>query len=155
MGILPENGVWVGPPALYLKITNKEPILLDGNKRLNEVKKRGIKTTVPIYTARSHLEVIKHLIHNGHQERAANHAIRYAPELVQLSTGSLSILLEVGKNKLQPYVRALKSPSERHKLPRRAILVVRKLRSIHKNMIEGNPITIEDVEKALGEFIKE
>lgn len=84
------------------------------------------------------------------------HALEYAPEFVQKSTASLSLALDVGRNKLQPYVRALRSPSERHKLPRRAMGVVTRARSLYKRMLEGDSeISIVDIEEVLGEFIKD
>lgn len=79
----------------------------------------------------------------------------YAPELIGKSSSLLSALLHIERNKLQPYIRALKSPSERHKLPRRAIKVVDAVRKLRKRMIEGDKIDIVDVEKALGEFLDE
>lgn len=154
--MIPEDGTWVGPPLLKLTLRQKPEMVLDGRKRLREHASRGLKTYIPILQVKSHALAIKYLILNGHHDRAALHAMTYAPEFVQKSTSSLSILLDLGRNKLQPYLRALKDPTERHKLPRRAMGVVVKARALHKRMLEGDTnISITDVEEVLGEFIND
>lgn len=154
--MLPPSGQWVGPPilVLILRLGAKE-LILDGRKRLSEHARRGLRTKVPRLEVKSHKEAIVALIHAKHHNRAALHAMTYAPEFVQHSTRSLSLLLDMGNAKVLPYVRALKSPAERHKLPRRAMKVVIRARSLYQRAIEGDKIEIEDIEKVLGEFIEE
>lgn len=153
--LLPEDGSWVGPPLMRLKTINTGEVVLDGRRRLKEYHYRGLKTDIPVFYARSHAVAIKHLILNGHPDRAALHAVTFAPQLAQRSSSSLNSLLDLGHNKLQPYIRALKDPKERHKLPRRAMSVVVKARALHKRMVEGDTnISINDVEDILGEFLE-
>jgi len=152
--MLPENGEWVGPPVLILQLRAGKQEIIDGRRRLDEHSARGLKTHVPTLIINSHFKAIKHLIHNNHHERAAIHAATYAPELVQRSSSSLAILLDMSHAKVLPYIRALKSPAERHKLPRRAMTVVMRARALYKRSVEGERIEIEDIEKVLGEFIE-
>ena len=154
--MLRENGEWVGPPVLELELRlGEKKLVLDGRKRLKEYAVRGLRTAVPRITVRSHLEAIKTLIHHKHSVRAAEHAVRYAPQFVQFSSSSLGVLMDMHHTKLQPYIKALKNPGERHKLPRRAMKVVIRARSLYQRAIEGEPIEISDIEKVLGEFLDE
>lgn len=150
---LPSNGPWVGPPVLHLKTLSLPLLTLDGNKRLKEYKIRGLSFTVPELVVTSHLEAIKHLMLNGHADRAAAHAMVYAPEYANRSIKLLNQFRDMGEAKLRAYNRALKSPSERHKLPRRGMRVVSKLRVIYRKYLEGETPSLSDIEKALGEFL--
>ena len=152
--MLPENGEWVGPPVLILRIRLGKDETIDGRRRLDEHSKRGLKTHVPMVLVLSHMMAIKHLIHNKHHDRAALHAATYAPELALRSSNTLSVLLDISRAKLLPYIKALRSPSERHKLPRRAMTVVIRARALYKRSVEGERIEIEDIEKVLGEFLE-
>lgn len=153
--LLPEDGTWVGPPLMQLKTINTGEMVLDGRRRLAEYHSRGLRTDIPVFYVRSHAMAIKHLILNGHPDRAALHAITFAPQFVQHSSSSLNAVLDLSHNKLQPYIRALKDPKERHKLPRRAMGVVVKARALHKKMVEGDTnISINDIENILGEFLE-
>lgn len=153
--MLSESGEWVGPPALYLLLLQKSGrVLLDGRKRISEHKERGFQTTIPAQVVNSHLDVIKTLILNGHHERAAEYAVGEAPQFAINSSGELSKLMGVARNRFQPFIRALKLPSERHKLPRRALGVVQRGRVLYERAQAGDGITITDIENMLGEFIK-
>lgn len=158
--LLAPDGQWSGPPMLRLMLAGKtsisleNSIVLDGRKRLAEYQRRGLKTDIPVFLARSHPAAIKQLILNGHGERAALHAIAHYPELASTSTAFLDRILGVGRGKLQPFIRALKDPSERHKRPRRAMSVVKSARRLHKKMLEGEDISIVDLEKVLGDFLE-
>lgn len=153
--LLPQDGQWVGPPVLKLKMILYKDMILDGRKRFNEHRARGLKTEIPYLVVNSHYMAIKQLILNGHSERAAMHALTYAPEFAINSTRALSSMLDISTNKLQPYIKNLKDPTERHKLPRRAIKVVDRLRQLYKRKLEGdNDISLTDLENALGEFLE-
>lgn len=154
--MLPEDGQWVGPPVLTLKMVLYPEMVLDGRKRLAEHKLRGLKTDIPHLIVRSHYTAIKQLILTGHHNRAAIHAATYAPEFAIKSSAALSSMLDISRNKLQPYIRALKDPTERHKLPRRAMHVVNRARLLYKRHLEGDTdISINDLEEVLGEFLND
>lgn len=151
MAILPISGQWVGPPVLVLQ-TSLGTTVLDGRKRKREAELRKLPmVTVTVY---NHFDAIKTLILNGHPDRAAQHAIKYAPQYATRATGDLARLFGVAQQKLAPYAAALRSPAERHKLPRRAMSVVHKLRRLHSRAKEDERITVDDIADALGEFIK-
>jgi len=153
--MLPENGEWVGPPVLYLnKRLGSAALLLDGSRRLKEHKSRGLKTNVPTLTVHSDMAAIKALIHNGHGDRAALHAMKYAPEFAHTFSSGLSSALDINSAKLQPYIKALKDPAQRHKLPRRAMSVVVRGNAMYQRAIEGEPLEfIPSIEYILGEFL--
>lgn len=151
--MLPESGMWVGPPVLLLVIRGKTT-MLDGVKRSNEHSKRGLKTTIPYQNVTSYLEAIKALIHNGHPDRAAEIAIRESTHLVKMSGRDLERLLDVSHSRLTAFRNALLSPAKRHKLPRRAMTVVKRVRLLHAEMLEGKKLEIGDLEEALGEFLQ-
>ncbi len=129
--------------------------LLDGSKRKAEHTRRGLKTSIPTTTAHSHLEVLKVLIHNGHHARAATHAATYAPEYTHKVSTSLTQVMGMSREKLKPYLHALRSPSERHKLPRRAIKVVTRARKLYEHAMLGKQISIDDLGEVLGPFLED
>lgn len=129
--------------------------MLDGVKRQLEHSTRGFKTPIPSQTVHSHLEAIKALIHNGHPDRAAEIAIREAPHLLTMVSSDLERLLDISHSRLTLFKKALLSPAERHKLPRRAMGVVKRVRMLHSEMLEGKTLHIEDLEQALGEFLND
>lgn len=156
MSYLNADGKWTGPPLLILQLRlTVEPKILDGNKRLKEYKARGLTYSIPTQRITSHVEAIRYLIINGHSDRAAMHAIKYYPQLVQYSSNSLSAILDLHRNKIQPYIKALKDPSQRHKQPKRAMWVVKKILRLRKGAQEGKPITLADLDEALGEFLQQ
>lgn len=152
--LLAPDGQWVGPPLLKLRLAGGSEQILDGRKRFEEYRARGLRTDIPVFLAISHPMAIKQLILNGHHERAALHALAHYPVLVSRSSAFLDRVLGVGSGKLQPFIRALKDPSERHKRPRRAMSVVKNALRMHRRWQEGEDITIVDLEKALGDFLE-
>lgn len=151
--ILPPSGEWVGPPVLFLKLGFRDPILLDGKKRLGEIRSRGLRTQAPSLTVTNHLEAIKHLIMAGEHLKAAEHIARYYPDLKERGAAGMAKLMGLHHQKLIPLMRALREPSERHKLPRRAIGVVKRLRELRELVAAGEPVTLKHLDLVLGEFI--
>ena len=154
--IIPSSGDWVGPPVLVLKLlTLPSELILDGRKRLAEHKERGLSYTPPRYVAKSHLEAMKILVHNGHQQRAADHALTYAPEFIDKTSAFLQMAFDVSQQKLIPFMKAL-HPENRHKIPRQAIKVVTRLKKLEdKIRTEGRKATADELLDCLGEFIRE
>lgn len=150
--ILPPSGEWVGPPALFLKLHGKEPVLIDGSRRLAEIRARNLKTIVPMLNATSHLEVIKHLTLANEYAKAAFHINRYYPELKERGAAGIAGLLGLKQQRLIPVVSALREPSERHKLPRRAIGVVKRLKRLKERLANGERFHLSMVDEVLGEF---
>lgn len=155
--ILPPGGSWVGPPVIFLKLTSNSNRLemFDGRRRLAEIKKRGLKTRVPEIVVTSHLALVRALIHNGHAERAAEYALIKAPHLTSMSSKGLGTVLELSRERLKAYLLAVKAPSERHKLPRRAMGVVKRGRALYKKVVEGESLELRDLEHVLGPFLDE
>lgn len=154
--ILGPTGEWVGPPVLVLKLLILPgEMILDGRRRLAEHKERGLSYEPPRYVARSHMEALKLLIHAGHHQRAADHALVYAPEFVEKTTSYLEHAFELSRHKLIPFVQALQ-PDQRHKLPRRAMQVVNRVKKLEDKLrTEGRKATIDEVAACLGEFLRD
>ena len=153
--ILSERGEWVGPPVLKLTLKRgAKELVLDGRIRLKEHEQRGLRSHIPEQVVTSHYEAIRQLMYNGHNMRAVKHAEEFVPTLVGESASVIAALLRLkSHHKAIKFSNALKSPKERHKLPRRAMAVVKRLRILYHRSQEGSDITIRDLETALGEFI--
>lgn len=152
--VLPLDGQWVGPPVLMLQLLGRPPLLLDGGKRLQEIRERGLATVPPILTVTSHAEAIKHLTLNQEYFKVAEHVTTYYPELKSRSVDGFAKITGLHKNRFQPVIRALRAPEERHKLPRRAIAVVKRLKQLRDQFEAGKPITLDLIDEVLGEFGK-
>ncbi len=132
-------------------------MVLDGRKRMAEYESRGLSAQYPLprLVVRSHLDALKHLLHAGHHDRAADHALRYAPEFVDKSTDYLTSAFEMTRHKLIPYIQALQ-PEERHKLPRRAMSVVKKVKQLENVLrTEGRKATADELLSCIEEFVRE
>lgn len=151
--MLGKNGEWLGPPAVYTLI-NGQRIMIDGRQRFAETKARRLSTAVWV-TVDSHFEAVRHLILNGHPDRAVAYAREHAPVLLHRSVSDAAALVRLPRQKMATFTRALLSPAERHKLPRRAMHVVHRLRTVLKKAEEGQPITLWDLQRALGEFVND
>jgi hypothetical protein len=149
---LPLSGDWVGPPVLILQLLGRQPVTLDGRKRLAEHERRGLKTPIPRLIVRNHLEAIKHLVLASHHQRAAAHIATYAPEYAANTAAAWKKLTGLHHNKFQPLLRELKSPDKRH-IRRRSMQVVRNLRTLLLRANEGETITARHLAEALGKFL--
>ncbi len=151
----PDSGDWVGPPVLVLKLlTEPGERILDGRKRLEEHARRRLRYEPPRLVVKSHLMALKMLVQNGHQDRAAEHALVHAPEFADKTTAYLIHAFDTTHQKLIPYLQALQ-PENQHKLPRRAMAVVKRAKLLENEMREtGRKATLADITNVLGEFIK-
>lgn len=152
--VLPLNGAWVGPPVLVLALPGRPEEVLDGRARSAEAMQRGLPAG-PVLRVHSYIDAIAALIHNGHADRAAEMTAVRMPHLVRSTLTGLERTLGISRAKLVKFQLNLKSPHQRHRLPRRAISVVQRVRKIRARMLEGDAITIDDIDHALGPFTDE
>lgn len=152
--VLLKNDSWVGPPVLILLVRGRREVI-DGRARLAEHTSRRLKCIVPEQIAGSYIAAIGALIHNGHHDRAARMAEVHAPELLRMAQSAIARIFDLSHQRITAFKRASLAPSERHKLPRRALSVVLRVRSIRERMLEGESITINDLDDALGSFLED
>jgi len=149
--LLPLNGAWVGPPVLVLALPGRAEEIIDGRARSAEASLRGLPPG-PVLRVHCYVDAIAALIHHGHPDRAATMAAVRTPHLVRATLTGLERALGISRSKLVKFQTNLKSPHQRHRLPRRATSVVRRLKRLRDKMLEGDAITIDDIDDALGPF---
>lgn len=155
--MLGENGQWIGPPVLILRLRlgARGELVLDGRKRLAEHRARALTYEPPTYVATSHAIAVRELIRAQHYDRAAEHVLNEAPHLKDQSASALARAIGVTKERLIPYQRALKDPHERHKRPRRTVKVLQRVLKLRELALSGSAVTLADLEWAAEGFIED
>lgn len=150
---LTQNGQWVGPPVLILALSNGSKEVIDGRKRLAEIERRGLNTTVPRLVTTSFKEAIAKLIDAGHYERAIDLATEKAPNyLVKTTEEFATLTMGLPPWRVQAYIRKFRNRLKLDPKPRRAINVVKRVVRLKIQSMEGKEITLKDIIWALGEF---
>lgn len=122
--------------------------VLDGKKRLEEHRKRGLKSNVPKLRAFTPLEAVKQLVLASHHKRAAEIVDKYLPEYRENTISSWAALTGLHRNKFQPLIACFRKPVRRG----RSMQVVKNLRRLVIRAREGEEITERMLVEALGRF---